>query len=240
MVVSLFHFVLFCVAWLWEGHGGAWWAAVYGVAQSRTQLKWLSSSSSSSRDMENWRHGLDSACNWFPGLGCWLMGEAERANFMRDFAIWTPKWPLLGTLNEAQNLGEDPHAQEPRELWLLADWWVREVSPGLQTLFHHGLHPLLPWWGSLQLCHEWRNRRYWSVRGLAWKVCELGHTLFGDAQESTGKFGRGWSREGWEKVIWDNVNGTSFECTYWWAAETLYFMQVIQSSSWPSAHCKYP
>ena len=27
--------------------GGAWWAAVYGVAQSRTHLKWLSSSSSS-------------------------------------------------------------------------------------------------------------------------------------------------------------------------------------------------
>ena len=26
--------------------GGAWWAAVYRVAQSRTQLKWLSSSSS--------------------------------------------------------------------------------------------------------------------------------------------------------------------------------------------------
>ena len=28
--------------------GGAWWAAVYGVAQSRTRLKWLSSSSGSS------------------------------------------------------------------------------------------------------------------------------------------------------------------------------------------------
>ena len=27
--------------------GGAWWAAVHGVAQSRTQLTWLSSSSSS-------------------------------------------------------------------------------------------------------------------------------------------------------------------------------------------------
>ena len=27
--------------------GGAWWAAVYGVAQSRTRLMWLSSSSSS-------------------------------------------------------------------------------------------------------------------------------------------------------------------------------------------------
>ena len=32
----------------WENlrDGGAWWAAVYGVAQSRTQLKRLSSSSS--------------------------------------------------------------------------------------------------------------------------------------------------------------------------------------------------
>ena len=28
--------------------GGAWWAAVYGVAQSWTRVKWLSSSSSSS------------------------------------------------------------------------------------------------------------------------------------------------------------------------------------------------
>ena len=28
------------------GDRGAWWASVYGVAQSRTQLKWLSSSSS--------------------------------------------------------------------------------------------------------------------------------------------------------------------------------------------------
>ena len=27
--------------------GGTWWAAIYGVAQSRTWLKWLSSSSSS-------------------------------------------------------------------------------------------------------------------------------------------------------------------------------------------------
>ena len=54
-----FHFSLSCIG---EGNGnplqcscrenprdgGAWWAAVYGVAQSRTPLKWLSSSSSSS------------------------------------------------------------------------------------------------------------------------------------------------------------------------------------------------
>ena len=49
-----FHFSLSCIG---EGNGnplqyscledprdgGAWWAAVYGVAQSQTQLKWLSS-----------------------------------------------------------------------------------------------------------------------------------------------------------------------------------------------------
>ena len=54
-----FHFSL---SYIGEGNGnplqcsclenprdrGAWWAAVYGVAQSRTRLKWLSSSSSSS------------------------------------------------------------------------------------------------------------------------------------------------------------------------------------------------
>ena len=54
---SHFHFLLSCIG---EGNGnplqysclenprdgGAWQAAVYGVAQNRTRLKWLSSSSS--------------------------------------------------------------------------------------------------------------------------------------------------------------------------------------------------
>ena len=45
--------------------GGAWWAAVYGVAQSRTRLKWLSSSSSSSIHL--WAKGMathSSICAW--------------------------------------------------------------------------------------------------------------------------------------------------------------------------------
>ena len=54
-----FHFSLSCIG---EGNGnpvqrsclenprdgGAWWAAIYGVTQSRTRLKWLNSNSSSS------------------------------------------------------------------------------------------------------------------------------------------------------------------------------------------------
>ena len=35
------------IHWANPMDGGAWWAAVYGVTQSRTWLKWLSSSSSS-------------------------------------------------------------------------------------------------------------------------------------------------------------------------------------------------
>ena len=35
------------LAWRIPGTGGAWWAAVSGVAQSRTRLKQLSSSGSS-------------------------------------------------------------------------------------------------------------------------------------------------------------------------------------------------
>ena len=64
-----FHFSLSCTG---EGNGnplqcsclenprdgGAWWAAVCGVAQSRTQLKRLSSSSSRS-EVTSCRHGID-------------------------------------------------------------------------------------------------------------------------------------------------------------------------------------
>ena len=57
-----FHFSLLCIGEgngnplqcsCWENprDGGAWWTAVYGVAQNRTQLKRLGSSSSSSRSV---------------------------------------------------------------------------------------------------------------------------------------------------------------------------------------------
>ena len=45
--------------------GGAWWAAVYGVARSRTWLKRLSSSSSSSRPLRSSHNILtDKMVNW--------------------------------------------------------------------------------------------------------------------------------------------------------------------------------
>ena len=63
-----FHFSLSCIG---EGNdnllqcsclenprdGGAWWAAVYGVAQSWTRLKWLSSSSRNKEQLLGWGTG---------------------------------------------------------------------------------------------------------------------------------------------------------------------------------------
>ena len=74
-----FHFSLSCTG---EGNGnplqssclenprdgGAWWAAIYGVAQSLTRLKRLSSSSSSSCDLDDEAAKL--SVNELLGSGC--------------------------------------------------------------------------------------------------------------------------------------------------------------------------
>ena len=52
---------------------GAWWAAVYGVMQSRTRLKWLSSSSSSDHSPRARHHGMWSQVS----LGSITMNKAS-------------------------------------------------------------------------------------------------------------------------------------------------------------------
>ena len=57
--------------------GRAWWAAIYGVAQNRTRLKWLSSSSSSRVSIStllNWSTG-----HWDPGSLLPLVESKETA-----------------------------------------------------------------------------------------------------------------------------------------------------------------
>ena len=96
-----FHFSLSCMG---EGNGnplqcsclknprdgGAWWAAVFGVAQSRTRLKWLSSSSSSMHEI------MSSANNGylisflfgrlFICLSCWI-ALANTSNTMLNKSV---------------------------------------------------------------------------------------------------------------------------------------------------------
>ena len=85
-----FHFSLSCIG---EGNGnplqcsclenpragGAWWAAIYGVAQSRARLKWLSSSSSSRKNK-----GVRGA--W------WFMWETSWEGSQKQYL-----WPQMST-----------------------------------------------------------------------------------------------------------------------------------------------
>ena len=65
--------------------GGAWWAAVYGVAQSRTRLKWLSSSSLLLKVGQVWTKtdgSLQMPCAEADGAGC--------------STDWSPWWGVGG------------------------------------------------------------------------------------------------------------------------------------------------
>ena len=77
--------------------GGAWWAAVYGVAQSRTQLKRLSSSSSSSKYYQK-KNGSSYQSPW-EGLSRWLCGRESACQCRRHSldpwvrkSPWRKKW----------------------------------------------------------------------------------------------------------------------------------------------------
>ena len=62
--------------------GGAWWVAVYGVAQSRTRLKWLSGSSSSQdygfSSSHVWMWELDCEESWVPKNWCFWTVALEK------------------------------------------------------------------------------------------------------------------------------------------------------------------
>ena len=111
-----FHFSLSCIG---EGNGnplqcsclenprdgGTWWAAVYGIAQSRTRLKGLSSSSSRRYPVSSGgSDGKESACNarepgsipgwedplekeWLP-TPVFLPGESHGQNSLMGYNPW--------------------------------------------------------------------------------------------------------------------------------------------------------
>ena len=99
-----FHFSLSCIG---KGNGnplqcsclenprdvGAWWAAVYGVAQSRTRLKWLSSSSSSNNNHNKHRYREQIGDCQRQGLGPGLeMGENGQEIQTFNFKSW--RWHI--------------------------------------------------------------------------------------------------------------------------------------------------
>ena len=111
-----FHFSLSCIG---EGNGnplqcsclenprdgGAWWAAVYGVAQSRTWLKWLSSSSSMFKARTHCRFQYQSSviCN----QKGWASYHLPR-DMYQGLAMHCWSSHLGGATGEARDLAKHP------------------------------------------------------------------------------------------------------------------------------------
>jgi len=118
---------------------GAWWAAVYGVTQSRTQLKRLSSSSRSS----SWSRGL-----WnFPGGASGKEPSCKFRSHRRH--RWSLGWedPLeKGNGNPFQYFyPENPHGQ--RSLVGSSPWGHKELDTTEWLSMHacmHGFMMVLP------------------------------------------------------------------------------------------------
>ena len=135
--------------------GGAWWAAVYGVAQSRTRLKWLSSSSSSSsRDFPQGAlvvknppaYGGDIRdSGWIPGLG--RSPRGGNGNPLQCSCLENPM--VRGTWRATVHKG------------------AKSQTPSEATYQHAGTSPvvcLLIWRVWVQsLVRELRSRMLWNV-----------------------------------------------------------------------------
>ena len=142
--------------------GGAWWAAVYGVAQSQTQLKWLSSSSSrkqswptcsyrlSTRRQHSFMLNCDSTCNQslgesqLPGLRirldcAWANSQEFRSHYFFPKSS-TPPPRLIPAWGMAPCCGAKESALSGRRLQLgtpapgdLNTWWLHLGPLGLRV-----------------------------------------------------------------------------------------------------------
>ena len=120
--MTSFHFSLSCIG---EGNGnplqcsclqnprdwGAWWAAVSGVAQSRTRLKRLSSSSSKGKILNTW---ADTHLPLLCLFKCYVLSAtflSPKFNFVR------PPWPFNALMSKetpffiSLDLSEQEHGQ---------------------------------------------------------------------------------------------------------------------------------
>ena len=108
--------------------GGAWWAAIYGVAQSRTRLTRLSSSSSSSkqitRTMESLKHML--GASWqipFPIFASLLLTIEHLSSVQSLSRIW-----LCDPMNHSIS-GLPVHHQLPEFTQTHVHWIGDAIQP---------------------------------------------------------------------------------------------------------------
>ena len=96
---------------------GAWWAAIYGVAQSWTWLKWLSSSSSSSCCMFIFAAGISSQALQTCCMHLWLESAASS---LREIPPWWHVRDVTDTLGA--NVFSFHCPPPSRQGWFLSTW----------------------------------------------------------------------------------------------------------------------
>ena len=156
-----FHFSLSCIG---EGNGNplqgsclenprdgaAWWAAIYGVSQSRTRLKWLSRSSSSSSSNSSssmtylYRFSLaPSPIYWPDGCLQWtVLQEGETGCFLM---ISTHLYFLLWRRHCLSPLGQETHFRGRYYLCLSRVLAIRTLLWRVVQLLNHVRLCVTPW-----------------------------------------------------------------------------------------------
>ena len=111
--------------------GGAWWAAVSGVTQSQTRLKWLSSSSSIHWKDCCWSWSSNTVATWCEELAhcerpwCWekLRAGGERGDkrwddWMASTTQWTWVWANSETVEDRGGWRAAVHGVSKGWTWL--------------------------------------------------------------------------------------------------------------------------
>ena len=120
--------------------GGAWWAAIYGVAQSQTRLKWLSSSSTYGKIKvwAHWNHSFHMCLNYLGPVFCispsWILSVCIVGGGCGD-------WGLVGPNVICLLIGEAiffcPHKIYIKEILLECSsprWWHRGLLSSLPPM----------------------------------------------------------------------------------------------------------
>ena len=129
--------------------GGAWWAAVYGVAQSRTWLKWLRSSSSSS-SVQSLSHVRLFVTPWIAAHQASLSITKSQVEFTKTHVhrvgdAIPPSHPLSSPSFPAFNLSQHQGLFQ----------WVSSLHQVAKVLEFQFQHPFFQWIFRIDFLQDW-------------------------------------------------------------------------------------